>query len=123
LRRDTFLKGSRRGASPKDVSWLHPAGRELTAADWNDAGPHCLGVLMGVGATGRRGAYGDLLVIFNADGAGAEFALPTPPAGATWCVLFDTALRHPGPGVRMLRDPRALRIEPRSTVLLESYFE
>ena len=29
LRRDTFLKGAKRGASAKDVSWLHPAGREL----------------------------------------------------------------------------------------------
>ena len=123
LRRDTFLKGARRGASPKDVSWLHPAGRELSAADWNDAGARCLGVLMSVGATARRAAYGDLLVIFNADEASNEFVLPPPPADASWCVLFDTALRHPGPGARMLRNQRVLPLEPRSTVLLESQVE
>jgi glycogen operon protein len=123
LRRDTFLKGARRGASPKDVSWLHPAGRELSAADWNDGGARCLGALLSVGATARRASYGDLLVIFNADEASNKFVLPPPPADASWCVLFDTALRHPGPGVRMLRNQRVLPLEPRSTVLLESQVE
>jgi glycogen operon protein len=123
LRRDTFLKGAKRGAAPKDVSWLHPAGRELTPADWNDSSAGCLGVLMSAGASGRRVAYGELLAIFNAEDVGVEFALPAPPAGSAWCVLFDTALRHPGPGTRMLRDMRALPVEPRSTVLLESQVE
>jgi glycogen operon protein len=123
LRRDTFLKGARRGAVPKDVSWLHPAGRELSAADWNDAGARCLGVLLSVGASSRRAAYGDLLILFNADEASTEFVLPAPPAGASWCVLFDTALRHPGPGARMLRNLQSLPLEPRSTVLLESQVE
>jgi hypothetical protein len=49
--------------------------------------------------------------------------LPPPPDGASWCVLFDTALRHPGPGTRMLRNHVSLHIEPRSTVLLESQVE
>jgi len=120
LRRDTFLKGSKRAAAAKDVSWLHPAGRELVEADWNDASARCLGVLIGAGAAGRRAAYGDLLVIFNADEAGIEFKLPPAPAGTSWCVLFDTALRHPGPGTRMLRNLESLPIEPRSTVLLET---
>jgi isoamylase len=122
LRRDTFLKGARRGAA-KDVSWLHPAGRELSETDWNDPGARCLGVLMGVGATSRRTRYGDLLVIFNADDAPKEFVLPPPAAGTSWCVLFDTALRHPGPGTRMLRNLATLPLEPRSTVLLESQVE
>ena len=54
---------------------------------------------------------------------GIEFLLPPPPAGASWCVLFDTALRHPGPGARMLREQHSLPVEPRSTVLLESQSE
>jgi isoamylase len=121
LRRDTFLKGATRGAAAKDVSWLHPAGRELSGADWNDATSRCLGVLMSAGA--RRAAFGDLLAIFNADDAPIEFVLPPAPAGASWSVLFDTALRHPGPGVRMLRNLASLPVEPRSTVLLESQAE
>ena len=123
LRRDTFLKGAKRGASTKDVSWLHPGGRELSEADWNDSSARCLGVLMSAGAASRRAAYGDLLAIFNADESAVEFALPPPPDGASWCVLFDTALRHPGPGARMLRNLGTLPLEPRSTVLLESQAE
>jgi hypothetical protein len=38
-------------------------------------------------------------------------------------VLFDTALRHPGPATRMLRNLQTLPLEPRSTVLLESQIE
>jgi hypothetical protein len=76
-----------------------------------------------VGATTRRGAPGDLLVIFNADATAAEFVLPASVEGTSWCVLFDTALRHPGPGARMLRNLRTLPLEPRSTVLLESQVE
>jgi glycogen operon protein len=123
LRRDTFLKGSRRGAAPKDVSWLHPSGRELTEADWNDPEGRCLGVLMSTTTTMRRSAYGDVLIVFNANDSGIEFTLPPPPADAAWRVLFDTALRHPGPGARMLREQGVLNVEPRSTVLLESQVE
>ena len=37
LRRDTFLKGARQvDREHKDVSWRHPLGHELTAADWHD---------------------------------------------------------------------------------------
>ena len=123
LRRDTFLKGAKRGAATKDVSWLHPGGRELSEDDWNDSSARCLGVLMSAGAASRRAAYGDLLAIFNADESPVEFTLPPPPDGASWCVLFDTALRHPGPGARMLRNLSTLPLEPRSTVLLESQAE
>ena len=105
------------------MSWLHPAGRELSDADWNDSHARCLGVLMSARAASRRATYGDLLAIFNADESTIEFVLPPPPPGASWCVLFDTALRHPGPGARMLRNLVSLPVEPRSTVLLESQAE
>ena len=78
---------------------------------------------MSGGVTSRRGVSGNLLVIFNADDAANEFVLPPAPAEASWCVLVDTALRHPGPGTRMLRNLRTLPLEPRSTVLLESQVE
>ena len=32
LRRDTFLKGTRRKAGARDIAWLHPSGREMTDA-------------------------------------------------------------------------------------------
>ena len=39
LRRDTFLKGTRRGPHAKDVTWLHPSGREMTRRRLARLGP------------------------------------------------------------------------------------
>jgi len=118
LRRDTFLKGSRRSAHAKDVTWLHASGRELTDADWQDPALRAIAVHMnGVpsGAVDR----GDLLVVFNADDVPADLVLPSPPDGAAWRLVFDTgnASRAAGSG---FATGQALRVEPHSTVLLES---
>ncbi|HWJ06865.1 MAG TPA: glycogen debranching protein GlgX [Steroidobacteraceae bacterium] len=118
LRRDTFLKGTRRGGDAKDVTWLHPSGREMTDADWNDSNLRSIGVLMnGLAAQGRAGA--DLLVVFNADDADVEMTLP-PPAGAPWTVLFDTADASAEASPRAMQSIASLRVQQRSTVLLES---
>ena len=119
LRRDTFLKGTRRGSDDaKDVTWLHPSGREMTDVDWNDSNLRSIGVLMnGLAAQGRAGA--DLLAVFNADEADVEMALP-PPAGAPWTVLFDTADVSGDGAPRVMQSIASLRVQQRSTVLLES---
>ncbi len=65
LRRDTFLKGTRRGADTRDVTWLHPSGREMTEPDWNDSGLAAIAVLLN-GAAARSTRNGDLLIAFNA---------------------------------------------------------
>jgi glycogen operon protein len=118
LRRDTFLKGTRRGAHAKDVTWLHPSGREMTATDWNESYLRSVAVLLN-GEPARAAGDGDLLVIFNADESHVEMVLPAPPQGAAWHVLFDT---HEVGAIA--RGPLAagavLRVEDRSTVLLES---
>jgi glycogen operon protein len=119
LRRDTFLKGSLRGARAKDVAWLHPSGREMTEADWNDSSLRAIAVHMD-GAPSRASHNGDLLVVCNADHAHVDLTLPPPPPGAAWQVLFDTsdatvaarAARHAGGAL--------LRVGQQSTVLLES---
>jgi glycogen operon protein len=119
LRRDTFLKGTRRGAQAKDVSWLHPSGREMTDADWNDSHLRAIAVHMSSSAS-RGPTGGDLLVVFNADDAEVAMPLPAPPAGAAWRVVFDTnhdELPVDSPG---LDDSHLLHVAPRSTVLLES---
>ncbi len=119
LRRDTFLKGTRRGSSAKDVTWLHPDGRELSDADWNDSNLRCIAVLMN-GAAARATGEGDLLVVFNADDMAVDLPLPAPPQGAAWQVLFDTGGSTPGPESTRYTHDQALRVEPQSTVLLES---
>ncbi len=118
LRRDTFLKGSRRSAHAKDVTWLNASGRELTDADWQDPALRAIAVHMnGVpsGAVDR----GDLLVVFNADDVPADLVLPSPPDGANWRLVFDTGGGLRAAGSEFERG-QSLRVEPHSTVLLES---
>ncbi len=118
LRRDTFLKGTRRGTHAKDVTWLHPSGREMADADWNDSNLRSIAVLMNGAAS--RAATGDLLAVFNADERPIDLELPPPPEGSAWAVVFDTALAGPVADDRLLQRKEILRVEHRSTVLLES---
>jgi glycogen operon protein len=119
LRRDTFLKGTRRGAHAKDVTWLHATGRELTEADWNDFSLHAIAVHMD-GAPSRAAHAGDLLVAFNTAEAPVAMNLPSPPEGSTWQMVFDTSAITPDRGEARLEDGQSLHVGPRSTVLLES---
>jgi glycogen operon protein len=119
LRRDTFLKGALRGADSKDVTWLHPSGREMTEADWNDSNLRAIAVLLN-GAVTRSTRGGDLLVVFNANDAPAQMTLPAPPEGSAWGVLFDTSHEQPPRMVVTLAGGMRLAVQPQSTVLLES---
>jgi isoamylase len=118
LRRDTFLKGTRRGDHAKDVTWLHPTGREMTGADWNDSNLRSIAVHLN-GAPSRNANAGDLLIVFNADEVPIAMTLPAPPEGSVWAVVFDTAVAQAA-GTRLLQRNEILAIEQRSTVLLES---
>jgi glycogen operon protein len=107
LRRSTFLKGASTLVSGKDVRWWHPAGREMTQADWADGGLQRLGM-------GLRVARGELLVLFSADSQDTEFMLPEPPPSG-WTTLIDTAAEMaPTPPVPLGRSctlaARSLRI-------------
>jgi glycogen operon protein len=119
LRRDTFLKGTSRVQETRDVTWLHPSGREMQETDWNDSSLRAIAVLLN-GAAGRGTAGGDLLVIFNADDVAQPMTLPDPPAGSSWAVLFDTSHEAPPKTSPILQGGTRLGVQPQSTVLLES---
>jgi isoamylase len=93
LRRDTFLKGARQAdREHKDVSWRHPLGHELTAADWHDPQARAIGVLIGHAFTDPYGTpNGHLLFLCNAGDVPVDFRLPAPKTGAVWQIVFDTA--------------------------------
>lgn len=93
LRRDTFLKGARQiDREHKDVSWRHPAGHELTAADWHDQNARAIGVLIGHAFSDPHGTpNGHLLFLCNASDRPIEFRLPEPKTGVVWQAVFDTA--------------------------------
>ena len=62
---------------------------------------------------------GDLLVVFNADDAAIDMTLPPPPEGSTWRLVFDTS-DDARAAPAEFGQGRVLRVEHRSTVLLES---
>jgi isoamylase len=93
LRRDTFLKGARQAdREHKDVSWRHPSGNELTAADWHDGTARAIGVLIGHAFSDPYGTpNGHLLFLCNAGDNQVDFKLPEATTGAVWQIVFDTS--------------------------------
>jgi glycogen operon protein len=93
LRRDTFLKGARQvDREHKDVSWRHPLGHELSAADWHEDEARAIGVLIGQAFTDPHGTpNGHLLFLCNASAQQIDFKLPAPVTHAVWQIVFDTA--------------------------------
>ncbi|HLS81798.1 MAG TPA: glycogen debranching protein GlgX [Steroidobacter sp.] len=120
LRRDTFLKGARWiDRDHKDVSWLHPLGRELDIGDWRDPNARALGVLIGHAFSDPSGTpNGHLLFLCNAGSEALEFRLPEARTDAAWRVVFDTAhWRASGPTGGMAADA-VYQVAAHSCVLL-----
>ncbi|SEQ89010.1 glycogen operon protein [Azotobacter beijerinckii] len=95
LRRGRFLVGARHEELDiKDVTWLTPAGTEMTTERWEDGHNRCLAMLLDGRAqpTGipRSGADSTLLLLVNAHHERVEFHLPEVPEGSRWRRLVDT---------------------------------
>ncbi|HXQ31265.1 MAG TPA: glycogen debranching protein GlgX [Steroidobacteraceae bacterium] len=114
LRREAFLKGAGPAGRAHDVSWRHPAGRDMTLADWNDPGLHCLGMWLAPDAGPGDGA---LLVVFNAGETELEFELPPTGHGAAWVRILDTGARA---GAAALPCGPAERIASRTAIVCEA---
>jgi glycogen operon protein len=120
LRRDTFLKGTQREAASRDIAWLHPSGREMTERDWNDPALRCLALRMSGATDARLGPASDVLAVFNADSGPVDLMLPEPVHGQAWRTVLDTGRPDGEAQPRVVQCKEILRLEPRSTVLLES---
>ncbi|HEY3178003.1 MAG TPA: glycogen debranching protein GlgX [Casimicrobiaceae bacterium] len=98
FRRRRFLQGNApQGATGKDVTWLTPAGAEMTVVEWNQDFARCLGVLLAGDAFGETDSRGqavrddNVLLLFNAYHDAIEFRLPGEDGTRRWRVLIDTA--------------------------------
>jgi glycogen operon protein len=110
LRRDTFFKGSPREGRQPDVRWLHPAGQDMTPADWADEGLRTVGMLLGAADE----SVGDLLLLASASHDPVAFVLEPALAGR-WRVCLDTA----GLSQEEIRIQNELRLDGRSLTVLE----
>ena len=67
---------------PKDLAWIHPAGREMTDDDWQDGGLHVLGMfvsgdpLRAPGPQGEQQRDSSFLLWLNASSSTCEVTLP-----------------------------------------------
>jgi glycogen operon protein len=98
LRRRHFFRGAIvNGSTHKDVTWMHPDGRELREQDWRDPSAHAFGMLIDGAATDEvdeRGhaVTGDtLLVLLNGGEQDVSFALPVMGEEKIWVIMVDSA--------------------------------
>jgi glycogen operon protein len=70
----------------KDITWLHPDGREMVEDNWHDDHLHAFGFLI-AGASDKD----DVLALLNAGHAPRHFRLPDSIAERRWQIQIDTA--------------------------------
>jgi len=123
--RRRFLQGEApEGASSKDVTWLTPAGSEMTVVEWNQEFARCIGVLLAGDAFGATDAQGrpvrddNVLLLFNAHHDAIEFHLPAANGTGEWRVLIDTAKAGGIPGGEARHNPPVYPLAGRSVVLM-----
>jgi isoamylase len=97
LRQSRFLDGAwNETLGLKDVTWLTPAGPEMTPAHWQDGLARSLGILLDGRAQKsgiqRRGSETTLLLLVNAHHDVVLFTLPEVKDGRDWERLVDTNL-------------------------------
>ncbi|MCC7486244.1 MAG: glycogen debranching protein GlgX [Burkholderiales bacterium] len=108
LRRRAFFRGRARAEhAAKDLTWLAPAGTEMTGEDWSEPHGRSIGMLISGEGLGERDEHGrpieddDLLLLLNAHHERVDFTLPRAPA-LTFTALLDTHFPdgRPAPGTR-----------------------
>jgi glycogen debranching enzyme GlgX len=81
---------------PKDLAWIHPAGREMTETDWFDTNLHTIGILVSGDPLRSPGPRGEqqhdksFLIWFNGGGE-VELSLPQADAPDEYEVALSTA--------------------------------
>ncbi len=95
FRRREFLRGLDNGVC-RDVTWVHPAGREMSPEDWADPELRAVGMVLCGLAFSERDERGQpvtddtFFVVFNS-GRAVRFILPRSPAGWSWEWVWSTA--------------------------------
>ena len=120
LRRRHFFRGEPTiKGGPKDLSWIHPDGREMTGNDWNNRNNRALGMLIYGDATdemddrGRPVKGETMLLLVNAGETEVTFTTPTIEGDGIWAEMVDTTHRE----LRVVTSG-SVTVDPFSLVLL-----
>ncbi|MGV9677239.1 glycogen debranching protein GlgX [Nocardia sp. NPDC003482] len=97
FRRRRFFDGRPvpEGGPLGDIAWFTPAGKEMTAADWDSGFGRSLTVFLNGDAIKEPGPRGErvtddsFLLCFNAHDAPIDFTLPGGRFGQEWTVVLD----------------------------------
>jgi glycogen debranching enzyme GlgX len=123
LRQRHYLEGSPTvPGGPKDLAWIHPTGREMTEADWNDDGLHQFGMFLSgdplrfPGPRGERLQDASFMIWFNAHPETGRVALPEQNWVKAAEVVLSTDDDH-SHGERMDAG-ETISIAPRSLLVL-----
>jgi isoamylase len=128
FRRRRFFSGELGGR--RDISWLTPAGTEMTEADWRASYARSLGVLLNGEAITEPGPRGEtitdqsFLLLFNANDQPVTFTLPGAEVAPGWDLVVDTGAADPAsqqtePG-RELAPASARELPGRAVVVLQA---
>jgi glycogen operon protein len=96
FRRRRFFQG-RELRGVKDITWLTPAGCEMTDEEWGSSLVRPLGLQMSGLLEGEYDSQGrpeeddDFLLLFNASAEEMTFQLPSVPEEARWEMVMDTS--------------------------------
>ena len=97
LTRGRFLTGEfDEELGVRDVTWLTPAGTEMTPENWSQGDARSLAVVLDgraqVSGIQRRGGDATLLLLYNAYHDLVSFTLPATIGASAWTRLLDTNL-------------------------------
>jgi len=127
LRQRAFFEGRPvdGGDGCKDLAWFHPAGREVSNADWFDAKLRSIGMYLDGRGLRHRGTRGEVitddsyLLLLHADDQNVTFMLPALPWASAYEVVVDTTYAGGVPAAASLvAAGTGLPLGPRTSVLL-----
>ncbi len=106
---------------PKDLAWIHPAGREMTEQDWYDASVHAIGMLVSGNPLRSPGPHGEQqhdksFLIWLNGGGDVDVSLPPQSVPIDYEVVLSTSESVPV-GTPVTAEA-ALAVEGRSIVVL-----
>jgi isoamylase len=128
FRRRRFFSGELPGpdgGQVRDISWLTPAGSQMTDADWR-SGARSLAVLLNGDAITEPGQRGEaitdqsFLLLFNAGDQPVSFTLPGADAAASWQIAADTATTQESETAAAVAPGSQLVVAARSVVILQA---